>query len=39
MMMVVSDSLNAKLVLMKTFLEPVKLRSQRGTRALESQLF
>lgn len=34
MMMVMSDSLNAKLVLMKTFLEPVELRSQRGAGVL-----
>lgn len=34
MVMVGSDSLNTKLVLMKTFLEPVELRSQRGTRVL-----
>lgn len=34
MVMVMPDSLNAKLVLMKTFLEPVELRSQRGRGVL-----
>lgn len=34
MVMVLSDSLNIKLQLMKTFLEPVELRSLRGTRVL-----
>lgn len=34
MTILVCDSLNTKFVLMKTFLEPVELRSRMGTRVL-----